>query len=363
MKGWLDMKIGIIGGGWRADFFLRIARELPSEFEIAGVARTSREKAKETEKKWGVPGCAGVDELLERHPEYVVLSVPRTEALGLLTTLLQREVPVLCETPPGASTEELVRLWEMARSSQTPLLVAEQYFLQPYHSANLRLIEEGALGEVVSMRNSMMHGYHGINIMRRVLGVGMAGCRISGRVDEFPITHTCGRGGRDTSGKVVTARRELFLFDFDGGKTGVWDFSGEQYFSAIRARHLSVEGVRGEIFDTTVRILDRENKPCVIDYRRVEAGPYSNLEGFSLQALELGGRRLWENPFPGARLSDDELAVASLMRNLRRHLQDGEALCYPLSEGLQDAYLSFCLDEAKQSGTVKTAICPWYKDR
>lgn len=357
------MKIGIIGGGWRADFFLRVARELPGEFEIAGVARTSREKAKETEKKWGVPGCVGMDELLERRPEYVVLSVPRTEALGLLTTLLQREMPVLCETPPAASAEELVRLWEMARSSQTPLLVAEQYFLQPYHSANLRLIGEGALGEVVSMRNSMMHGYHGINIMRRVLGVGMAGCRISGRVDEFPITHTCGRDGRDTSGKVVTARRELFLFDFDGGKTGVWDFSSEQYFSAIRARHLSVEGVRGEIFDTTVRILDCENKLCVIDYRRVEAGPYSNLEGFSLQALELGGRRLWENPFPGARLSDDELAVASLMRSLRRHLQNGEALCYPLSEGLQDAYLSFCLDEAKQSGTVKTATCPWHRDR
>lgn len=354
------MRIGIVGGGWRSEYFLRIAKACPEEFEIAAISRTTREKAEESRAKWGFPVCVGIDELLALKPDYVILSIPRSQSPALLKKLLEAGMPVMCETPPAATTEQLCELWELSQRTQVPLLVAEQYFLQPYHNANISLIQQGLLGEVVSMRNSMMHGYHGINIMRNVLGVGMERCRISGRVDNFRITRTGGRNGIITSGEVDQTGRELFFFDFEGGKTGYWDFTGVQYHSYIRSRHFSVEGTRGEINDTTVRFLDEGNMPHELEYRRLDTGHYSDLDGYQLQGLMLGERRVWTSPFPGARLNDDEIAVAGLMRNLGEHVKGNAPLCYPLAEALQDSYLSFCHDEAMRTGNaVETVDQPW----
>jgi hypothetical protein len=42
-----------------------------------------------------------------------------------------------------------------------------------------------------------------------------------------------------------------------------------------------------------------------------------------LRAITLGERVLWRNPFGDARLSDDELAVATVLRAMRRYVNEG----------------------------------------
>jgi predicted dehydrogenase len=68
---------GLIGGGWRSEFFLRIARDLPEQFPLAGVVVRNNEKRERLQAAWSVPVFATVEELLAKgKPAFVVTSVP-----------------------------------------------------------------------------------------------------------------------------------------------------------------------------------------------------------------------------------------------------------------------------------------------
>ena len=105
----------IIGYGWRADFYYRIAKLLPERFSVcAGVLRTE-ERAKEVAHKEGVFATSDLDQALERKPDFAVLCVPRDVTKDYLVKLMKKGIPVLCETPPGKNVEELKELWEMSQ--------------------------------------------------------------------------------------------------------------------------------------------------------------------------------------------------------------------------------------------------------
>ena len=50
--------------------------------------------------------------------------------------------------------------------------VAEQYAFQPLHAARLAFIRAGKLGEISQVQVSVAHGYHGISLIRKFLGIG-----------------------------------------------------------------------------------------------------------------------------------------------------------------------------------------------
>jgi hypothetical protein len=58
------IEFAIVGAGWRAEFFLRIARTLPDRFRIAGMAVRNGEKGKAVEAAWGVSTFRDIDGLL-----------------------------------------------------------------------------------------------------------------------------------------------------------------------------------------------------------------------------------------------------------------------------------------------------------
>lgn len=353
------MKIGIIGGGWRSAFFVRIAKQIP-EFQNCCVYRSTKEKAEETQHMFGVDAMYDLEAFLNQGFDYVIVSLPRTAVLKELLMLMERGIPVLVETPPGATTEEYNALWEASLRYHTPVLVSEQYFCQPYHSANLNLIQQGRLGRITSVTNGMMHGYHGISMLRKYLNVGIGECEIRGRYLDYPITATCGRPGMVFTGEEKTARRELFQFTFDNGALALWDFSGEQYFSYIRHRHLSIQGTRGEICDYTCRYLTPQNKPVELEYHRLDTGAYSNMEPFTHHGIMLGEEMVFENPFDGFRLNDDEIAIATLMRNMADHVTKGTPLLYPLRDALHDSYLALLMDEANEKGVACATRQSWF---
>lgn len=338
----------VIGYGWRADFFYRIARMLPERFEIcAGVLRT-KERAAQVAQREHVYATEDLEEALRQKPDFAVLCVPRDIVKDYLVRLMERKVPVLCETPPGKDVGELTDLWRETERLGGRVQVVEQYFLQPYYAGVLKVIEEGYLGEVSSVMLSALHGYHAVSVYRKFLGIGYENCVIRGQRFVSPVTATNGRAGFDTSGKVIEEERDWISLSFENGKIALMDFAGEQYFSQIRARRWNVRGLRGEINDMTVRFLNKENLPVTQRMERVDVGRNNNSE-WAHRCMMFLDRKIYENPFYPARMNDDEIAVASCLAAMKEYVDTGREF-YPLREALQDTYLSFEMERAVACG-------------
>lgn len=354
------MKINfiLIGYGWRADFFFRIAKALPEQFQIKAVVSRTKERAEEIKKKHEVYATENLEEALKTKPDFVVLCVPRQIVEEYLETLMKKEIPVLCETPPGKSIEELNRLWIMKEEYHGRVQIIEQYFLQPLYATWLNVIKKGLIGEVSNIMLSALHGYHAVSIFRKFLGIQYENCIISGRKFTFDVTSTNSRAGLDTSGSIIKANRNLVALEFENGKVALLDFMGEQYFSLIRTRRLNVQGVRGEINDLTIRYLNDKNIGVTMDLNRIDLGVYNNSH-WSLEGIMLGSDFIYENPFQLARLNDDEIAVADCLRRMKHFVDTGEEF-YSLKEALQDTYLSFLMDDAAEYGkTIQSERQIW----
>lgn len=348
----------VIGYGWRADFYYRIAKLLPEQFSIcAGVLRTEA-RAKEVTSKEHIFTTVDLDEALSQKPDFAVLCVPREIAKDYLVQLMEKGIPVLCETPPGKNVAELNELWTLSQKYNGRVQIVEQYFLQPYYASILDIIKQGYLGTTSSVMLSALHGYHAVSIFRKFLGIKYENCIIQGKKFWSEVTATNGRNGFDESGTIIQEDRDWAFMQFENGKNAFLDFEGEQYFSQIRTRRWNVRGVRGEINDNTVRFLNASNQPIEQSLQRVDVGINNNSEWAHKGILFLD-KQVYQNPFYPARMNDDEIAVASCLACMKNFTENGTEF-YSLREALQDTYLSFMLEQAIESEkTVKTETQPW----
>ncbi len=356
------MKIGFIGNGWRTEGYWRIVHEVPEEFEISGVLFRNPDKAAAFGKTH--PGLAftELDAFLGQDHDMVFILLPRHIVLPYIEAVLKAGFPLLVETPPANGPDELNAVWELQKKYGAKIQVAEQYFLQPYHRAVKALADRGVFGEISNLRISMAHDYHGISVMRRLLGTEGLPCSITGQRFEFPVLWHCGREGlAEGSEKIVRDGRKVASFVFENGKVGFFDFAGEQYFNYFRSRHLNVQGTHGELNDYNVAYWNGR-MPVSARLERQDTGKDSNLEGYFHRGITWNGEYVYENPFakyPKARLTDDEIAMGSLLLGMKRMIAGGEEI-YPLREALEDTYLYLMMDEAIRTGTaVKTTPQAW----
>lgn len=356
------IKFGLIGSGWRAEFYIRIAKALPERFELTGVLIRSREKGEAFARKFGVNVVQSLDELMKGEPDFVVLSVKRGIVTDYLIDIFKKRIPVLCETPPGETVEALEELWEQANQYNARIQIAEQYFVQPLYAAWLKVIQDGKLGEISNINLSSLHGYHGVSIIRKYLNAGFENCMIYGKRFSFDVTETYGREGMDFDGKIFSCTRDRLTLEFDHGKVAFFDFSDPaQYHSFIRTRQLTVQGVRGEIDDLTVRYLTSDNVPVTQELNRIDLGKYNNQE-WSHNGIMLGEEFVYRNPFTNARLNDDEIAVSTCLDRMGEYLATGTEF-YSLKEALQDTYISLMMDTALKNPNqeVRTSTRVWAK--
>lgn len=355
-----QISFGLIGWGWRAQFYYRITTLLPERFRLTSVLCRSEDKARDIAEEFGVKTVCSIEEWEQDKPQFAVLCIKRGHVSDYLKTLFERNIPVLTETPPAETIEELVSLWEAAQKADATLQVAEQYRYQPLYAAWNTAIEAGLIGQVQNINLSSLHGYHGASIIRQYLGAGMSGFTVYGKQYEFRLTETFGRGGEVYDGEIVPSFRNRLTFEFDHGPVAFFDFSDPaQYHSFIRTRQLNVQGTRGEIDDLTIRYLTDENVPVTQTVNRIDMGVYNNQE-WSHKAIFLGERCLYRNPFPHARLNDDEIAVATCVAGMAEYLNTGKEV-YSLQDALQDTYLSILMDEAMKhpNKEIVSQPMPW----
>lgn len=360
------IRFGIVGGGWRTEFYLRAAQALGKDrARVTGLAMRSPEKAALMERRFGVKTCGSWRELLKDDPAFIVVALPWQPMADLVRGIVSEcDIPVLCETPIAPDEEQTREMYRFLTWKKARVQVAEQYFMQPYHRAVKSIIDSGVIGEVTDLYLSMMHGYHGVSILRTYLGTGLMPVTLSGRRFTTRVTRTCGRNGLDKGGELITMTRDDVLFEYDDGRYARYEFSDEQYFSGIRSRTVRINGTRGEIADDTVRYINDEGDCVTEKLVRADLGQYSDLQGYSLRGLMFGGKYVYKNPFAekklsdNCRLSDDELAVAEMLLHMQEYADGGKEF-YPLAEACHDTVLSNALKHAAEGRTVRVEGLEW----
>lgn len=346
-------RFGIIGGGWRAEFFLRAAAELPERFSVCAMLVRDEAKGRALEESFAVKTFRDLDGMLKScDPAFVVVSVPWEVAPAMLGELAGRHVPALCETPPAPDVERLAKLYELVRGG-AKTQVAEQYIFQPMHAARLAVARSGKLGRVTQVQVSAAHGYHGVSLIRHLLGVHFEEATISAFQFKSPIVAGPGRSGPPAQRRTSDSVQTVAHLDF-GDRLGVFDFTGDQYFSWIRSPRVLVRGEGGEINNTHLKYLVDFLTPVDADLLRRDAGQDGNLEGYYHKGVLAGGEWVYRNPFIPARLTDDELAVATCLAKMADYVHGGPEF-YPLAEAAQDRYLDILIAEAAETGEKVTS--------
>ncbi len=195
----------VVGAGWRAAFHLRAAAALPDRLRVTGVMSRDAGKVAALDGGANLPVHAGLDALLAARPRFVVVATPWAVTPALVRELAGRGMPVLAETPPAPDLDGLASMVDLATRPPVPIEVAEQYHLQPLHAARLAVVASGLLGTVTQAQVSAAHDYHGIDLLRRYLGVGFGTVRIRARRFASPIVAGPDRAGPPVDERIDTS--------------------------------------------------------------------------------------------------------------------------------------------------------------
>jgi hypothetical protein len=252
----------------------------------------------------------------------------------------------------------LTKLWkELPENARVQ--VAEQYQFQPCHAARLALTKSGLLGEVSEAQISVAHGYHGVSLIRKFLNIGFERASIRALAFKSPIVAGSTRAGPPQEERKILTTQTIASLEFDG-KLAVFDFVEDQYFSWIRSHRVLVRGDRGEINNLDVRYLIDFATPMEIQLKRMDAGQTGNLEGYHHKGYIAGGTWWYRNSFAPARLSDDEIAIATCLESMAHYLETGQSF-YDLAEASQDHYLSILINKAAKSGNpIESSNQVWH---
>jgi predicted dehydrogenase len=350
----------IVGSAWRAQLFADVARRLPDRFNVVGAVVRRPESAEEVARTWSVPAFLSPGELVRNvRPDFVVTAVPRAVNPELVTAFVELGIPVLTETPPAGDVTGMRQLWAAVGGRQL-VQVAEQYLLYPGHAARRELVRKGVIGEATSVQVSSTHGYHAVSMLRGMLGVGREPVTVSASALTAPLVDPLTRLGWTGDDSPKDATTTLATLDFGGGRSGLYDFTDNQWHNRLRSRRIVVRGSRGEIVDDTVVRLAGPKTVLTSSLVRSQLGYDLNLDGYDTEHISFDGEVVYRNPFVGARFMDEDIAISTLLCATGAWARDEGTPPYPLAEGCQDQLIALAIDEAVARGAkVVTSVEPW----
>ncbi|WP_433730519.1 Gfo/Idh/MocA family protein [Actinoplanes sp. CA-051413] len=337
----------VVGAGFRAAAYWRLAARLDGLSCVGAVVRTPR--------RLPVPAYGSVEECLaEARPDFLVTALPRTVNPDVIIAAVQREVPVLAETPPASDAAGLRELWAAVGESGL-VQVAEQYLLMPTHAARAAVVDRGLIGVPSQVHVSSTQLYHAVSLMRGLLGAGREPVTVRATRHRAPLLDPLNRAGWTGATEPRLATTTIATLDFGAGRRGLYDFTDNQTRNQLRFRRLLLRGSHGELRDDEVVRLAGP--------RTIVRTPLVRGRGAhdpDTGNITLGDEVLFRNPYAGLRFNDDEIATAALLEATAAWVRGDGPQPYPLAEGAQDHLIGLAIEEAADTGrTVTTSTPPW----
>jgi predicted dehydrogenase len=331
----------VIGSGFRSAIYWEVAAGLDGIECVGVVTRRPRPLP--------VATYDSVDALLREHQvDFVVTSTPTSVTPGLIIDCVNRGIPVLAETPPAGSADEIAGLWRAVGAAHL-VQVAEQYHLMPLHAARLAAVQGGLIGRVGQAHVSSTQLYHAVSLLRAFLGVGREAATVRASTFVAPLVDPLNRGGWTGDLAPRDAVTTLATLDFGDGRSGLYDFTDNQTRNLLRHRRLLVRGSHGELSDSSVvRLLDATTITRSAFTRR-QTGHDLDQNGYATDHIALGDQVYWRNPWPDQRWTDDELAIATLLTRMAAWVNGAGPAPYPLAEACTDQLLALAITESAET--------------
>ncbi len=313
----------LCGTGWRSLFFVRIASALKDEFKIASIY-THREDKVAALREEGYQAFLSLDEALATSHDAVIVASGERDFYPLLKELEKRGETILSETTFSSLSPS-----EMDDVAHISGFTLEQYWHTPLYASIKKALPK--VGKVDSVYLSALHNHHAASIMRAVF----PSLEINDVRRLLDTSSRClktgSRKGLERGGEMENYTRKITSVEFKTGEVFITDFSSNQYHSYIIPSRIEVRGERGVITERGVTYISAEGFPVREDF--VFSREESKLNHTpTLSHVTLGGEVVFKNDFYPLSFSDDEIAIASMLREFSK----GE-LDYSIAEGVEDA--------------------------
>jgi hypothetical protein len=201
---------------------------------------------------------------------------------------------------------------------------------------------------------SIMRGFLGL------LGTGSGPVRVQAVRYEAPMVDPLHRDGWTDDPTVKTTGTLLGLIDFGDGRSGLYDFTDNQWHNQLRARRIIIRGSHGEIQNDTVLRLAAARSIVASTIERSQLGYDLNLDGYDTEQLSWNGEVVWRNPLLGLRLMDEEIAIGTMLRANAAWAADEGPAPYPLADACQDHHVALAVHEAARTAAPVIAPAqPW----
>ena len=336
----------MIGSGWRAQMFLKVARELGTVRCGGVVARTPR--------RLDVPTFTSLDACLrELRVDFVLTATPSRATSVCIAEAVDRGLPVLAETPPAPDLDGLRALWSMVGASGL-VQVAEQYAMMPSHAARAALVATGAIGTPTQVQVSSTQHYHAVSLIRGLLGADRGPVTVRATRFTAPLVNPLSRVGWTDDEEAHPTTTTIATLDFGDGRSGVYDFTEQQTRNQLRFRRLTVRGSAGELHDDVVVRMTGPRTLVHTPLVRRQTGYDLDLIGYDTEHISLGSEVLYRNPYPDRRWMDEEIAMATLLERTASWVRGEGPEPYPLAEGAQDQQVALAIDESAETDTTVT---------
>ena len=363
------LRVAIIGTARRSDYLYGpIIQALAGQVELVSVWGRSDDSARKLGESLGVPWYTDLTRLVtETAPQIGVVSVAYSAngQVGLMA--VEAGLHLLLETPIAHKLSEADAIIQAAASRGLKIEVAEQFHRRPLEQIKLALIQSGLFGQVYTSFNDFAgHGYHGVSVMRSYLGFDAVPRQVTGQVRRHKLAPYWSRlaGSIDAWNET----QEYGLIDFDGDRTGIFNWTSVGYDSPLRwwrsSRFLAERGM-----GITVGVgLDAEERLSLLAPGG-EAPHFITLErrwerndGGALVAMvaHTGDPHQpivrWENRFRptkkghGTQWHDDEIGVAGCLMSLVDAVRNDTEPSYGAQQARLDQELILAIRVSSNQG-------------
>jgi predicted dehydrogenase len=317
-----------------SEVYLPILQQLASHYRIVGITSRSAESSRKFESKTGIASFKDAAHLVEQqNPALLIVAISDAANESTIAQLLDLRVPILSETPLAWSASGVLKLIGMAAANKVTLGVAEQFPFLPLEQFRKLLIDLGIFGDVFAAFNDFhSYAYHGVAQLRRYI----EGSPMSVR----NVEHSLGTDIRWQNGTVKFSNGATLLHNFALGSASI---QGSVHFHGTRA-------MMTDYHITALLEGSIETSFAVRQY-----GPTGSLKSISAD-LPAVGRITWNNPFAEYNFSDEQIAVATILRGMTKSIGELSQPIYTANDFLQDIEIVQALRYSANQGGRKISL-------